>query len=117
MQKRLNLARSRQELSNDYLLAKIGFDTAENGPDKFAVLLGFLSPDLGSLSVPARGLLEADPAQRMDASQVTKSSAPRPLSAEVGRPRQRAAVKMKFQWTTDENSLVKTTDKLKLSLR
>ena len=25
---------SRQELSNEYLLAKIGFDTAENGPLK-----------------------------------------------------------------------------------
>ena len=26
--------RSRQELSNEYLVAKIGFDTAENGPPK-----------------------------------------------------------------------------------
>ena len=28
--------RSRQELSNDYLLAKLGFDTAENEPPKGA---------------------------------------------------------------------------------
>ena len=28
--------RSRQELSNEYLIAKIGFDTAENEPSKFA---------------------------------------------------------------------------------
>ena len=27
--------RSRQELSNEYLLAKIGFDTAENEPSNF----------------------------------------------------------------------------------
>ena len=31
VQKRVNFARSRQELSNEYLLAKFGVDAAENG--------------------------------------------------------------------------------------
>ena len=29
-----NIVRSRQELSNEYVFAKIGFDAAENGPLK-----------------------------------------------------------------------------------
>ena len=33
--------RSRQELSHDYLLTKIGFDTAENEPLKFLEVIQF----------------------------------------------------------------------------
>ena len=33
------VCRSRRELSNEYLLAKVGFDTAENEPCKVALLL------------------------------------------------------------------------------
>ena len=36
VQKHVNLSRSRQELSNGYFLANIGFDTAEKGLSKFA---------------------------------------------------------------------------------
>ena len=34
--KRSGLRRSRRELSNEYMVAKIGFDTAENEPEKNA---------------------------------------------------------------------------------
>ena len=36
------MCRSRRELSNEYFLAKIGFDTAENEPD--LIFLIFLPP-------------------------------------------------------------------------
>ena len=34
--------RSRQELSNEYLLAKFGFDTAENEPLKVCLIFTYL---------------------------------------------------------------------------
>ena len=46
------LCRSRRELSNDYLLAKIGVDTAENEPCKVCPLSADRSPRL------AAGLLD-----------------------------------------------------------
>ena len=39
------LCRSRRELSNEYLLAKFGFDTAENEPCKNSNFLTFLAPE------------------------------------------------------------------------
>ena len=38
------LCRSRRELSNEYLLAKFGFDTAENEPCKVCPLSAYISP-------------------------------------------------------------------------
>ena len=38
------LCRSRRELSNEYLLAKFGFDTAENEPFKVCPLFTYRSP-------------------------------------------------------------------------
>ena len=38
------LCRSRRELSNEYLLAKIGVDTAENEPCKVCPLSAYRSP-------------------------------------------------------------------------
>ena len=38
------LCRSRRELSNEYLLAKFGFDTAENEPCKVCPLSAYRSP-------------------------------------------------------------------------
>ena len=38
------LCRSRRELSNEYLLAKVGFDTAENEPCKVCPLSAYRSP-------------------------------------------------------------------------
>ena len=38
------LCRSRRELSNEYLLAKCGFDTAENEPCKVCPLSAYRSP-------------------------------------------------------------------------
>ena len=40
------LCRSRRELSNEYLLAKFGFDTAENEPCKVCPLSAYRSPRL-----------------------------------------------------------------------
>ena len=42
--RRSALCRSRQELSNEYLLAKIGVDTAENEPCKVCPLSAYRSP-------------------------------------------------------------------------
>ena len=41
--KRCKSDRSRQELSNEYLVAKIGVDTAENEPLKVHLILNFFS--------------------------------------------------------------------------
>ena len=41
------LCRSRRELSNEYLLAKIGVDTAENEPCKVCPLSAYRSPRYG----------------------------------------------------------------------
>ena len=38
------MCRSRRELSNEYLLAKFGFDTAENEPCKVCPLSAYRSP-------------------------------------------------------------------------
>ena len=38
------LCRSQRELSNEYLLAKFGFDTAENEPCKVCPLSAYRSP-------------------------------------------------------------------------
>ena len=38
------LCRSRRELSNEYLLAKFGFDAAENEPCKVCLLSAYRSP-------------------------------------------------------------------------
>ena len=38
------MCRSRRELSNEYLLAKIGFDTAENEPCEVCPLSAYRSP-------------------------------------------------------------------------
>ena len=38
------MCRSRRELSNEYLIAKIGFDTAENEPCKVCPLSAYRSP-------------------------------------------------------------------------
>ena len=43
--------RSRQELSNEYLIAKIGFDTAENEPSKVCPLSVYRSPRYDTLGV------------------------------------------------------------------
>ena len=40
------LCRSRRELSNEYLDAKFGFDTAENEPCKNSNFLTFLTPEV-----------------------------------------------------------------------
>ena len=57
------MCRSRRELSNDYLLAKFGFDTAENEPCKVCPLSAYRS--LRSLSVLLD--LKADIAQNGNA--------------------------------------------------
>ena len=44
MVQRSALCRSRRELSNEYLLAKFGFDTVENGPCKVCPLSAYRSP-------------------------------------------------------------------------
>ena len=41
------MCRSRRELSNEYLLAKIGVDTAENEPCKVCPLSAYRSPRYG----------------------------------------------------------------------
>ena len=41
------LCRSRRELSNEYLLAKFGFDTAENEPFQVCPLSAYRSPRFG----------------------------------------------------------------------
>ena len=41
--------RSRQELSNEYFLAKFGFDTAENQPRKVCPLSAYRSPRFDDL--------------------------------------------------------------------
>ena len=46
MVQRSVLCRSRRELSNEYLLAKFGFDTAENEPCKVCPLSAYRSPRL-----------------------------------------------------------------------
>ena len=40
------MCRSRRELSNEYLLAEFGFDTAENEPCKVCPLSAYISPRL-----------------------------------------------------------------------
>ena len=50
------LCRSRRELSNAYLLAKVGFDTAENEPSK-ASRAPKKRRDEGRLDSPAGGIL------------------------------------------------------------
>ena len=45
------LCRSRRELSNAYLLAKFGFDTAENEPFQVCPLSAYRSPRFGTLAV------------------------------------------------------------------
>ena len=61
------LCRSRRELSNKYLLAKFGFDTAENEPCKVCPLSAYRSP---------RSILEEQPSVPMenmiDCNEVTK---------------------------------------------
>ena len=49
--------RSRRELSNEYLLANVGFDTAENEPFKVRQLDSWVRPNIGAewLSPPPRG--------------------------------------------------------------
>ena len=42
------LCRSRRELSNEYLLAKFGFDTAENEPFQVCPLSAYRSPRFGA---------------------------------------------------------------------
>ena len=52
------LCRSRRELSNEYLLAKFGFDTAENEPCKVCPLSAYRSPrflPIDYLFAPLRG--------------------------------------------------------------
>ena len=53
------MCRSRRELSNEYLLAKFGFDTAENEPCKACPLSAYRSPRFSLLVYSARdsGLL------------------------------------------------------------
>ena len=53
------LCRSRRELSNDYLLAKIGVDTAENEPCKVCPLSAYRSPRYERLN--ETDLADADP--------------------------------------------------------
>ena len=48
------LCRSRRELSNEYLLAKIGVDTAENEPCKVCPLSAYRSPRC-AVGLPQRG--------------------------------------------------------------
>ena len=49
------LCRSRRELSNEYLLAKFGFDTAENEPCKVCPLSAYRSPRFSSLAAVDEG--------------------------------------------------------------
>ena len=53
------MCRSRRELSNEYLLAKFGFDTAENEPLKFSRIQPWTQPRLTFLS---RGSRASSPA-------------------------------------------------------
>ena len=48
---RTTAPRSRREFSNEYLLAKFGFDTAENEPYKVCPLSAYRSPRSTSESV------------------------------------------------------------------
>ena len=52
------LCRSRRELSDAYLLAKIGFDTAENEPFQVCPLSAYRSPRYRALDLPAVKWLE-----------------------------------------------------------
>ena len=59
--------RSRQDLSNEYLLAKFGFDTAENEPPKRVQKIYALKDPVGdidspSLLPPAESVSAGDPA-------------------------------------------------------
>ena len=47
------LCRSRRELSNEYLLAKIGVDTAENEPCKVCPLSAYRSPRFECVTIPS----------------------------------------------------------------
>ena len=60
------LCRSRRELSNEYLLAKFGFDTAENEPEYgYWISLIFVSlifgPDLGQINNHANASFVSKP--------------------------------------------------------
>ena len=46
------LCRSRRELSNEYFLAKFGFDTAEKEPCKVCPLSAYRSPRFTGLALP-----------------------------------------------------------------
>ena len=50
--------RSRQELSNEYLLAKFGLDTAENEPCKVCPLSAYRSPRFEQKLIKKREWLE-----------------------------------------------------------
>ena len=52
---RSTLCRSRREFSNEYLLAKFGFDTAENEPCKVCPLSVYRSPRF-AVSAPCFGI-------------------------------------------------------------
>ena len=52
------MCRSRRELSNEYLLAKFGFDTAENKPCKVCPLSAYRSPRLPGESLRPRAETE-----------------------------------------------------------
>ena len=53
------MCRSRRELSNEYLLAKFGFDTADNEPCKVCPLSAYRSPRYGLVPL-ANALKGAD---------------------------------------------------------
>ena len=77
---RSSLCRSRRELSNEYLFAKFGFDTAENEPCKVCPLSAYRSP-----RYPApRGHSEDSPRRATEPSappQRPRSAMPRARSA------------------------------------
>ena len=52
MVQRSALCGSRRELSNEYLLAKFGFDTAENEPCKVCALSAYRSPRYQTKAIP-----------------------------------------------------------------
>ena len=60
------LCRSRRELSNEYLLAKIGFDTAENEPSKVCPISEDCGPRAAGVDEQrASALLLNDPKSRL----------------------------------------------------
>ena len=63
------LCRSRRELSNEYLLAKFGFDTAENEPCKVCPLSAYRSPRYANMQryvAALGGALQDEEGAQMD---------------------------------------------------